>query len=86
MLGPFDTLCRYNTLNEPCQIRRDNLEDALLLFQFYRDVEDEVSWIQEKRPFAASEDLGNSLNAVQNLQKKHNVCTQSIDFFIQEMK
>ena len=64
---------RYNTLNEPCQIRRDNLEDAQLLFQFYRDVEDEVSWIHEKRPFAASEDLGNSLNAVQNLQKKHQV-------------
>ena len=64
---------RYNTLNEPCQIRRDNLEDAQLLFQFYRDVEDEVSWIHEKRPFAASEDLGNSLTAVQNLQKKHQV-------------
>ncbi len=64
-------LRRYNTLNEPCQIRRDNLEDAQLLFQFYRDVEDEVSWIHEKRPFAASDDLGNSLTAVQNLQKKH---------------
>ena len=64
---------RYQSLNEPCQIRRENLEDALLLYQFYRDVTDELSWIQEKLPLASSNDLGNSLNAVQNLQKKHQV-------------
>ena len=66
---------RYQTLTEPCQIRRDNLEEAHLLFQFYRDVSDELSWINEKRPMAASQDLGNSLTAVQNLQKKHQVST-----------
>nr|CAD7193717.1 unnamed protein product [Timema douglasi] len=62
---------RYHTLQQPMQIRRDNLEDALLLQRFLRDVEDEVQWITEKEPLAASNDLGNSLTAVQNLQKKH---------------
>ena len=64
---------RYNALAEPCQIRRDNLEDAHLLYQFSRDVNDELSWIHEKKPVAMSTDLGTSLTAVQNLQKKHQV-------------
>ena len=64
---------KYASLPEPCQIRHDNLEDALMLYQFYRDVEDELSWIQEKRPKALSDDLGNNLADVQNLQKKHQV-------------
>lgn len=64
---------RYESLSEPANIRRDNLEDALLMYQYYRDVEDELSWIQEKLPIASSTDLGNSLNAVQNLMKKHQV-------------
>lgn len=55
------------------QIRRDNLEDALLLYQFQRDVEDELQWLAEKQPFAASSDYGNSLNTVQKLQKKQQV-------------
>jgi spectrin beta len=47
------------------------LEDALLLYQFLRDVEDELSWIREKHPVAASTELGTSLSSVQTLQKKH---------------
>ena len=62
---------RYQSLHEPVQIRRDNLEDALLLYQFLRDVEDELSWIREKLPTASSTDLGTSLTSVQTLQKKH---------------
>ncbi|XP_049846907.1 spectrin beta chain, non-erythrocytic 1 isoform X2 [Schistocerca gregaria] len=62
---------RYHSLQEPMQIRRENLEDALLLQQFLRDTEDELQWIAEKEPLAASTDLGNSLIAVQSLQKKH---------------
>lgn len=55
------------------QIRRDNLEDALLLYQYLRDVDDEMQWLIEKEPLAMSSDLGNSLTAVQSLQKKHQV-------------
>lgn len=62
---------RYHSLHEPTSIRRDNLEDSLLLHQFLRDAEDEIQWLNEKEPLAASKDLGNNLTAVQSLQKKH---------------
>ncbi|XP_011150755.1 spectrin alpha chain isoform X3 [Harpegnathos saltator] len=65
------TINRYHSLQEPIQIRRDNLEDAKLLHQFARDVEDELHWLSEKEPLAASNDLGSSLTTVQRLQKKH---------------
>ncbi|XP_055643020.1 spectrin beta chain isoform X2 [Toxorhynchites rutilus septentrionalis] len=65
------TFKRYHSLHEPTTIRRDNLEDSLQLHQFLRDAEDELSWLNEKEPLAASKDLGNSLTAVQSLQKKH---------------
>jgi len=53
------------------QIRRDRLEDALLLHQFLRDVDDELQWVAAKETQASSADLGTSLTAVQSLQKKH---------------
>jgi len=66
-------VCRFGSLSEPCNIRRENLEDSLLLYTFYRDVDDEMSWIREKRPIAAMTDLGTNLQTVQSLQKKHQV-------------
>lgn len=62
---------RYHSLHEPMTIRRDNLEDSLQLHHFLRDCEDEVQWLNEKEPQAASKDLGTSLSSVQSLQKKH---------------
>ena len=64
---------RFGSLSEPCNIRRENLEDSLLLYTFYRDIDDEMSWIREKRPIAAMTDLGTNLQTVQSLQKKHQV-------------
>lgn len=69
---------RYRSLQEPMQIRRDNLEDALLLYQLLRDIEDEMQWLEEREPLASSTDLGNSLNAVQSLQKKHQALESEI--------
>ena len=45
----------------------------MLLQKLLRDIEDEMLWVGEKEPLAASQDLGASLTAVQNLQKKHQV-------------
>ena len=70
-------MCRYMLLAEPCVIRHDNLQDSLMLFTFYRDVDDELSWVNDKRPIAAMTDLGDNLTAVQNLQKKHQVTAAS---------
>jgi spectrin beta len=57
------------------QIRRDSLEDALLLHQFLRDVDEELQWVAEKETQASSNELGTSLTAVQSLQKKHQAST-----------
>ncbi|XP_055376264.1 spectrin beta chain, non-erythrocytic 1 isoform X2 [Condylostylus longicornis] len=62
---------RYNTLHEPLAIRRENLEDSLLLQQFLRDSDEELQWLKDKQVIASSTDLGSSVMAVQTLQKKH---------------
>ena len=69
---------RYEALNEPVQIRRENLEDSLLLHQFNREVADETIWLEEKLPLAASGHLGTSLSEVQNLIQKHQVLQNEI--------
>lgn len=67
----MNVIKRFHSLHEPTTIRRDNLEDSLLLHQFLRDAEDELQWLNEKEQHAGSKDLGKSLTAVQSLQKKH---------------
>ena len=67
---------RFSDLEEPMATRRTQLEDSLKLYQFLRDAEVEAAWIKEHKPQAASSDYGNSFEAVQNLQKKHNVSSQ----------
>ncbi|XP_055880886.1 spectrin beta chain, non-erythrocytic 2-like isoform X3 [Biomphalaria glabrata] len=69
---------RYNSLAEPCHIRRENLEEARRMYQFFRDVEDELSWIQDRKPLAESQDFGHSLSSVQNLMKKHQALESEI--------
>ena len=69
---------RYELLQEPLQIRRENLEDSSLLHQFNREVSDETFWLEEKLPLAASTHLGNSLTEVQTLQQKHQVLESEI--------
>lgn len=64
---------RYNSLQEPMQIRRDNLEDALINYRLSRDIEEEVTWINDKELQINSNDFGTSLHSVQALQNKHQV-------------
>merc|ERR1719341_2965704 len=71
-------LQRYEALHEPVQIRRENLEDSLLLHQFNREVADETIWLEEKLPLASSSHLGTSLSEVQNLQQKHQMLESEI--------
>ena len=77
---------RYEALNEPVQIRRENLEDSLLLHQFNREVADETIWLEEKLPLAASSHLGSSLSEVQNLIQKHQVLQSEIHSHDKAMK
>jgi spectrin alpha len=69
---------RYRALKSPMNVRKSKLDDALLLQQLYRDIEDEESWIREKEPIAASTNRGRDLIGVQNLTKKHQIVCNEI--------
>ncbi|XP_017780552.1 PREDICTED: spectrin alpha chain, non-erythrocytic 1 isoform X2 [Nicrophorus vespilloides] len=64
-------ITRYHQLQDPMQTRRDLLESSSMLHQFTRDVDDELQWLNDRLTMASSTDLGNTLTAVQSLQKKH---------------
>ncbi|KAJ8384905.1 hypothetical protein AAFF_G00197130 [Aldrovandia affinis] len=51
--------------------RRSRLNESHRLHQFFRDLDDEESWIKEKQLLVSSEDYGRDLTGVQNLRKKH---------------
>ncbi|KAG5855882.1 hypothetical protein ANANG_G00001630 [Anguilla anguilla] len=73
-----ETVHRYNSLAEPLQVRGEALEARQLLFQFYRDLEDELRWIGDKLPAAASRDWGSSLHGTQALLKKHQALVEEL--------
>ncbi|KAL0808290.1 hypothetical protein ABMA28_012785 [Loxostege sticticalis] len=62
---------RYRQLQEPMQIRRDNLEDAALLHRWERDADEELKWLKEREAAVLSEEYGNTLAESQALLKKH---------------
>ncbi|XP_077905876.1 spectrin beta chain, non-erythrocytic 5 isoform X4 [Ictidomys tridecemlineatus] len=64
-------LQRLQSLREPLQERRAALEAQSLLLKFFRDVDEEMAWVQEKLPLATAQDYGQSLSAVRHLQEKH---------------
>lgn len=64
---------RYNNLSGPLEGRRDILEAWQVLFQFYRDLEEEVSWLSSRLLSIATKDLGSSLSSTQQLLHRHQV-------------
>uniref|UniRef100_A0A0N4ZQ51 Spectrin beta chain n=1 Tax=Parastrongyloides trichosuri TaxID=131310 RepID=A0A0N4ZQ51_PARTI len=69
---------RYNALAEPCQIRKDNLEDAYIYYSWVGQANDEIDWMNEMVPKLSSTDYGDSLQAAQSLNKKHQILQQEI--------
>ena len=61
-----------------CYFRR-NLDRAKRVHQFLRDVEDENLWIKDRMPIAQDQNVGSSLQSVQNLQKKNQSLATEID-------
>ncbi|XP_008275361.1 spectrin beta chain, non-erythrocytic 5 [Stegastes partitus] len=72
------TISRYNGLAEPMQNRRETLEAWQVLFQFYRDLEEEVAWLSDRLPSITARDWGSSLSSSQQLLHKHQAMTQEI--------
>ncbi|KAK2727728.1 hypothetical protein QYM36_008275, partial [Artemia franciscana] len=70
---------RYEALQKPISVRHHRLQESLKLHHLMRDVEDELSWVREKEPIAASTNRGRDLIGVQNLIKKHQAVMAEIN-------
>ncbi|XP_046720321.1 spectrin beta chain, non-erythrocytic 4-like isoform X3 [Silurus meridionalis] len=62
---------RIVRLIEPLKERRRILLASKEVHQVRRDLQDEILWVQERLPFAMSQESGSSLQAVQQLMKKN---------------
>ncbi|XP_078452118.1 spectrin beta chain, non-erythrocytic 1-like isoform X1 [Lampetra planeri] len=62
---------RFEQVLAPLQQRRDKLLASKEVHQYIRDLEDEILWVEERMPLAASRDHGNNLQTVQLLIKKN---------------
>jgi spectrin alpha len=70
---------RYEKVKELAGVRRGKLNASNTLQQFFRDVDDEESWIKEKKLLTGSDDYGKDLTGVQNLIKKHQRLQAELD-------
>ncbi|KAI6209533.1 Spectrin protein 1 [Aphelenchoides besseyi] len=62
---------RYDHVKRLAADRRDKLNKALNVHQFLRDVDEEESWLREKKLLVSSDDYGHDLIGVHNLKRKH---------------
>lgn len=62
---------RYKIIRNLAEKRRENLNNSLIIHQFLRDIDEEESWIKEKKLLVSSDDYGKDLIGVQNLKRKH---------------
>uniref|UniRef100_A0A8C4RA39 Uncharacterized protein n=1 Tax=Eptatretus burgeri TaxID=7764 RepID=A0A8C4RA39_EPTBU len=62
---------RLETLEESAKSQRAKLESSRALFEFYRAVELEFSWLREAFNLAASQECGHSLADVTAFEKRH---------------
>merc|ERR1712012_596010 len=61
---------KFATIKAPIEARKKELMKKKETFQFKRDMEDEISWADEKMAQAGSKELGNTLGEVALLLKK----------------
>uniref|UniRef100_A0A8C2CSX9 Spectrin beta chain n=1 Tax=Cyprinus carpio TaxID=7962 RepID=A0A8C2CSX9_CYPCA len=69
----------FQKLLTPLAERRGKLEAAKAVHQFFRDLADEILWVNERLPMAMSEEHGNNLQTVQLLLKKNQSLQKEID-------
>ncbi|XP_052001411.1 spectrin beta chain, erythrocytic-like isoform X2 [Xyrauchen texanus] len=69
----------FQKLLTPLAQRRGKLEAAKAVHQFFRDLADEILWVNERLPMAMAEDHGNNLQSVQLLLKKNQSLQKEID-------
>ncbi|XP_034534159.1 spectrin beta chain, non-erythrocytic 1-like [Notolabrus celidotus] len=69
---------KFQELLDPLRRRRNFLVASREVYQFNRDVEDEILWVQERTPVATSTDHGHNLQTVQLLIKKNQTLQKEI--------
>uniref|UniRef100_A0A672SWU1 Spectrin beta chain n=1 Tax=Sinocyclocheilus grahami TaxID=75366 RepID=A0A672SWU1_SINGR len=69
----------FQKLLTPLAQRKGKLEAAKAVHQFFRDLADEILWVNERLPMAMSEEHGNNLQTVQLLLKKNQSLQKEID-------
>ncbi|KAM8915258.1 spectrin beta chain, erythrocytic isoform 1-T2 [Spinachia spinachia] len=69
----------FQQLLTPLAQRKGKLEAAKAVHQFYRDLADELLWIEERMPQAVSQENGNNLQTVQMLLKKNQTLQREIE-------
>ncbi|CAB1335514.1 unnamed protein product [Coregonus sp. 'balchen'] len=69
----------FQQLLTPLAQRRGKLEAAKAVHQFYRDLADEILWVEERLPLAMSDEHGNNLQAVQLLLKKNQTLQREME-------
>uniref|UniRef100_A0A8C4DFL9 Spectrin beta chain n=1 Tax=Dicentrarchus labrax TaxID=13489 RepID=A0A8C4DFL9_DICLA len=68
----------FSDLQEPLELRRQQLLASKEAHQFNRDLEDEILWVKERMPLASSTDHGKDLPTVQLLIKKNQTLQKEI--------
>ncbi|XP_068436471.1 spectrin beta chain, erythrocytic isoform X2 [Clinocottus analis] len=69
----------FQRLLTPLARRKGKLEAAKAVHQFYRDLADELLWIEERMPLATSREHGHNLQTVQMLLKKNQTLQKEVD-------
>uniref|UniRef100_A0A8C5I924 Spectrin beta chain n=1 Tax=Gouania willdenowi TaxID=441366 RepID=A0A8C5I924_GOUWI len=69
----------FQLLLTPLDQRKGRLEAAKAVHQFYRDLADELLWIEERTPLAKSQEHGHNLQTVQMLLKKNQTLQREIE-------
>ena len=70
---------RFSQIVQPLEEKKKELQAQKRVFQFLRDCDDELLWIDEKLHQAQSPDVGNSLVQVNMLQRKNETLQKEVD-------
>lgn len=70
---------KFAQIVQPLEERKKELQEQKRVFQFLRDCDDELLWIEEKMRMAQSPDVGSSLVQVNMLQRKNDTLQKEVD-------
>ena len=77
---------RFAQIVQPLEEKKQELQQRKRVFQFLRDCDDELLWIDEKRHLAESSDVGSSLVQVNMLQRKNETLQKEVDNHAQRIQ